>query len=284
MDTCLRCFSYACLFALSAGQFLTEEVDSHGGLSMLQRQAAIPKPWESNVYIIGNYHKSGVHMTGGIFFKIFFSLGMTTSSAGNMVYPCSLLNTCFNPDAHVLQVTDMFDPSYAQKVREKHQKPVFASIAVRDPLMMVASAYCYHHEGQEPLNANFPSKVIKQLGFEEGTNFTAQRMLPFIHKMADSFEDPSIHAIKFERLVESSESFDLEVKKLIDFMFPKLLSSSQRQAALEASWSYDLRRNNLDPGHTNSKDCEQTALKATDKMDPVLLRSLHELRERLGYH
>eukprot|EP00434_Breviolum_minutum_P017796 symbB.v1.2.015707.t3/scaffold1182.1/size133383/2 len=96
--------------------------------------------------------------------------------------------------------------------------------------------------------------------------------------MADSFEDPSIHAIKFERLVESSESFDLEVKKLIDFMFPKLLSSSQRQAALEASWSYDLRRNNLDPGHTNSKDCEQTALKATDKMDPVLLRSLHELR------
>lgn len=80
------------------------------------------------------------------------------------------------------------------------------------------------------------------------------------------------------------ESFDLEVKKLIDFMFPKLLSSSQRQAALEASWSYDLRRNNLDPGHTNSKDCEQTALKATDKMDPVLLRSLHELRERLGYH
>ena len=80
------------------------------------------------------------------------------------------------------------------------------------------------------------------------------------------------------------ESFDLEVKKLIDFMFPKLLSSSQRQAALEASWSYDLRRNNLDPGHTNSKDCEKTALKATDKMDPVLLRSLHELRERLGYH
>lgn len=80
------------------------------------------------------------------------------------------------------------------------------------------------------------------------------------------------------------ESFDLEVKKLIEFMFPKLLSSSQRQAALEASWSYDLRRNNLDPGHTNSKDCEQTALKATDKMDPVLLRSLHELRERLGYH
>ena len=46
-----------------------EEVDSHGGLSMLQRQAAIPKPWESNVYIIGNYHKSGVHMTGGLFFS-----------------------------------------------------------------------------------------------------------------------------------------------------------------------------------------------------------------------
>lgn len=94
----------------------------------------------------------------GIFFKIFFSLGITESLVGNMVYPCSLLNTCFNPDAHVLQVTDMFDPSYAQKVREKHQKPVFASVAVRDPLMMVASAYCYHHEGQEPLNTNFPSK------------------------------------------------------------------------------------------------------------------------------
>ena len=45
-----------------------EEVDSHGGLSMLQRQAAIPKPWESNVYIIGNYHKSGVHLTGGLSF------------------------------------------------------------------------------------------------------------------------------------------------------------------------------------------------------------------------
>ena len=28
--------------------------------------------------------------------------------------------------------------------------------------------------------------------------------LPRIPRMADSFEDPSIHAIKFERLVESS--------------------------------------------------------------------------------
>ena len=94
----------------------------------------------------------------GIFFQIFGSLGITGEFVGNMVYPCSLVNTCFNPDAHILQVTDMFDPSYAQKEREKHQKPVFASVAVRDPLMMVASAYCYHHAGQEPMNTNFPSK------------------------------------------------------------------------------------------------------------------------------
>ena len=69
-------------------------------------------------------------------------------------------------------------------------------------------------------------------------------------------------------------------------MFPSsVISSSQRQAALEATWSYDLRRNpNKEPGHTNSQDCEQKALKATSKIDPVLLSSLHELRERLGYH
>lgn len=280
----------------AAGQLLTEEVDFHGGVSMIQRQQrqvlveSREKPWDVHRYVLANFHKSGVHLTAGIFFSIFAALGIPPTLLGNVVYPCSLVNTCFNSDAPVRQMTDSYNASYAQQERKQNNRPLYTAIAVRDPLVMVASAYCYHRDGHEPLNKLVPEKELHGLGFEDGAQFTADRILPFIQNMVGLVgDDPAnrTHVLSFERLTESSESFDKEVRHFMDFMFPDhLITEDERQQALKAARAFDARRNPsaTERRHSNSKDCERKALAASLQMKPNMLRTLHELRARLGYN
>lgn len=287
---------FAVFLVASAGQLLTEEVDFHGGFSMIQRQQrqvlveSRPKPWDVHCYVLANFHKAGVHLTAGIFFSIFAALGVPPTSVGNVVYPCSLVNTCFNSDAPVRQMTDSYDASYAQKERkQKNRAPLYTAISVRDPLVMVASAYCYHGDGHEPLNKLVPEKELHGLGFADGAQFTADRILPLIQDIVGSLDDPAnhTHVLSFERLTESSESFDKEVQDFMDFMFPDdLITEDERQQALKAATAFDARRNPsaTEMGHSNSKDCERKALAAILQMKPGMLRTLHELRAKLGYN
>lgn len=291
----VSCKFFAILLVVSAGQLHTEEVDFHGGFSMIQRQqrqvlVERPKPWDLHRYVLANFHKAGVHLTAGIFFSIFGALGVPLTSVGNVVYPCSLVNTCFGSDAPVRQMTDSYNASHAQQERkEKNRAPMYTAVSVRDPLVMVASAYCYHRDGHEPLNKLVPEKELHGLGFADGAQFTADRILPFIQDMVESLDDPAnkTHALSFERLTESSESFDKEVQDFVDFMFPDdLITEDERQQALKAATAFDARRNPsaMEMRHSNSKDCERKALAASSQMTPGMLRTLHELREKLGYH
>lgn len=47
-------------------------------------------------------------------------------------------------------------------------------MSVRDPIRMAASAYCYHHEGQEATNELLPVKDLQRLGVLEGTALAAE--------------------------------------------------------------------------------------------------------------
>eukprot|EP00435_Cladocopium_sp_Y103_P071473 s96_g37.t1 len=179
-------------------------------------------------------------------------------------------------------MTDSYNASYAQQDRKQNNRPLYTAIAVRDPLVMVASAYCYHRDGHEPLNKLVPEKELHGLGFEDGAQFTADRILPFIQNMVGLVgDDPAnrTHVLSFERLTESSESFDKEVRHFMDFMFPDhLITEDERQQALKAARAFDARRNPsaTERRHSNSKDCERKALAASLQMKPNMLRTLHE--------
>ena len=197
---------------------------------MVQRQALPvipagrqkPKPWEVNNYIVASYHKAGVTLSEHLALKILNILGAPMEVLGHVEYPCyslrkdGLSQVCYNLDAPFRLYTDSFNASLkSAEQRKSGNKKVLVAGLVRDPLEMVASAYCYHHDGQEFGNWIFPVQDIMQMGPEEGTEVTAKALLPLAEWMTSVFENPDNNTLRleFDDLTKSSTGFDLGVQR-----------------------------------------------------------------------
>ena len=197
---------------------------------MVQRQALPvipagrqkPKPWEVNNYIVASYHKAGVTLSEHLALKILNILGAPMEVLGHVEYPCyslrkdGLSQVCYNLDAPFRLYTDSFNASLkSAEQRKSGNKKVLVAGLVRDPLEMVASAYCYHHYGQEFGNWIFPVQDIMQMGPEEGTEVTAKALLPLAEWMTSVFENPDNNTLRleFDDLTKSSTGFDLGVQR-----------------------------------------------------------------------
>ena len=68
------------------------------------------------------------------------------------------------------------------------------------------------------------------LGPQEGLVYVAERLLPFVQNMTEVFENPFNDTLRlhYERMTSSSEGFDQEMKKMVDFLFKGLISPEQR--------------------------------------------------------
>ena len=197
---------------------------------MVQRQALPvipvgrqkPRPWEVNNYIVASYHKAGLVLLETLVFKILDILGAPMEVRGHVEYPCyssrkdGLSKVCYNLDAPFRLYTDSFNASLkSAEQRKSGNKKVLVAGLVRDPLEMVASAYCYHHDGQEFGNWIFPVQDIMQMGPEEGTEVTAKALLPLAEWMTSVFENPDNNTLRleFDDLTKSSAGFDLGVQR-----------------------------------------------------------------------
>ena len=204
--------------------FILFPAESSHCVSMMQRQALPltqrpkPKPWEVNNYIVANYHKAGVYLSNSLARTIFEILDAPDAAFGHVEYPCDPGNplTCWNMEAPVRIYTDAFNASVksAELLKSKGKKLLVAGF-VRDPLEMVASAYCYHHVGQELSNVLFPVAKIMQMGLKEGTELTAETLFPLAEWMASVFEHPDQNTLRLEldEMTNSSTGFDLGVQR-----------------------------------------------------------------------
>ncbi len=260
-----------------------------------------PKAWDLHDYLTANYHKTGVYLTNKIHNAIFTILGAEDGAMGALEYACYYDTSkplCWNTHAPILRFTDGFNASW----RGSHtgSKPMLVAGSVRDPLEMVASAYCYHHEGKELANYLIPVAELLVLGLEPGTELTAKYMLPIVEWMASVFADPDNATLRltFEEFTKSSESFDASVNRLLDHYFgagDDLISESERSQIREAVKQFDTHRNpmttyksynthlSLSTDHSSDPECKRNASKAVLKMDPILLKKYQELQRRLGY-
>lgn len=278
-------------------------VDECLSVSMVQTKTHLQpqvKPWHVYDYLTANYHKTGVFMTNEIHDTIFTILGAAEDGAmGTLEFPCywhaPVPPLCKNMDAPILRFTDGFNASW--KAAHTGIKPRKVAGTIRDPLQMVASAYCYHHEGKEIVNVLMPVKELLVLGPEPGTELCARWMLPVIEWMASVFADPDnlTLALTFEEFTNSSEGFDASVNRLLDHYFgtgDDLISKDQRSQIQEAVKEFDENRNpaidfnivnSLSTTHSSDPECKKKASDAVMKMDPVLLKKYQELQRRLGY-
>eukprot|EP00438_Fugacium_kawagutii_P007925 Skav203707 [mRNA] locus=scaffold259:461375:462486:+ [translate_table: standard] len=267
-------------------------------VSMVQRQALPvtpmgrqkPKPWEVNNYIIASYHKAGVYLSNSLTRTIFSVLAAPPEALGHVQYPCyDDAPTCSNMDAPVLMYTDSFNASveFVRRLKSGSKRLLVAGF-VRDPLEMVASAYCYHHDGQEWENKLFPVPEIMQMGPEQGTQVSAESLLPLVEWMASVFAHPDKDTLRLELddQIKSSEGFDLGVSRLLDHFFgtgTDLISKHERFLISQEAKLSDPNRNSdattflntssqrLQQHHSNTA-CKEIAHSVLHKsLSPALL-------------
>lgn len=282
---------------------------------MVQRQALPvipagrqkPKPWEVNNYIVASYHKAGVTLSEHLALKILNILGAPMEVLGHVEYPCyslrkdGLSQVCYNLDAPFRLYTDSFNASLkSAEQRKSGNKKVLVAGLVRDPLEMVASAYCYHHDGQELGSWLFPVQDIMQMGPGEGTEVTAKALLPLVEWMTSVFENPDNNTLRleFDDLTKSSAGFDLGVQRLLDHFFgagTDLISKPERFHITEAAKELDANRNpeattvrsptsHRFREHSSNPVCKEVAHSILHKsLNPALFARYKDLQRRLGY-
>ncbi|CAE7709819.1 NSUN2, partial [Symbiodinium pilosum] len=244
---------------------------------------AEPKLWEDHRYLAATYHKSGSWLLYKLTHQIFESLGAADKDFGFVS-----LNSSQNLDAPILYMEGVYSAKVAElERRASGAKGIRAAGCVRDPLAMIASAYCYHHRGEELSNPEMdPEDKVPSMGPNEGTAYMALQMLSSIQNMVEAFKSPQpedTHLVRFETISRSSKDFDHEVEKLLDFWLPGLAPEHRELARAAASLADLNRYPTEDVAHTNSPDCEALALAAAERMPGALLSQYRSFQRRLGY-
>jgi len=267
-------------------------------MSMLQQKTHLDRneaSWKVNNYIMAAYHKAGVYLSKALQLIIFHEeLGEPKEDLGQWITPCYTF--CQNLKAPSRLLVDNLNASLLTKLRRAAwPKRTLVSGLTRNPLTMVASAYCYHHEGQEPENQLMDTPLLMSLGLEEGTNATARLLLPQVEYMASVFAEPDNDTLRlrYEDFVKSSESFDQQISTLLDFFFgtgEDLITDAQRLSIKEAAKTEDEKRNpeatydeSRNRSHGSNDKCKALAEAVLPKIEPSLLARYHELQHRLGY-
>ena len=181
------------------------------------------RPWEQYRYVTCSHHKAGVDLWGWLTKKVFEGLGLNmTQDFGCWNFECDGLAkiVCYNREAPVRSEMDCCSLDSVQNEQAAYPwQPMRVANTVRDPLDMVASAYCYHHRGMEWYYPVYGGVEVMNMGLHEGVRFMAQKMLDVAANMTSLHENPHVetHALRFEIMSATSAGFDAEVEKLIDF-------------------------------------------------------------------
>ena len=282
------------LLALCTVSMAQEECE----VSFVQTQTRLrrSKPWDDHVYWVGTHHKAGSQLLRNIMRHAFDGLGASYSchvhaeTQSNVTSVGSRHYCPEVPDCQILwdNVASLASLELARARASSRGNSSRGAHIVRNPRHMLASSYCYHHRGQEAQSpvSHFPEILF--MGPHEGMMTLWPDTSRFIHDMAKLFEDKDgVYHVRYERLTESSASFDQQVRGLFDFLFGGLVSRSEVEVIAEAAKAEDLNREQSMTDHaeehTNSDECMDAALQALPSLDQSVLTQLEDLMVRLGY-
>jgi len=245
------------------------------------------KPWHLHNYVGFCHHKAGVYLLSELWVLSFMALGAKKSDMGMWMQPCYSPQACYSPKAPIQFWVDMYSAEKAQRTREAAGNRGLRVVGiVRDPISMIASAYCYHHRGKEMNNwFFFPARLLLLLGPKEGLKFVAERMVPMMENLTSAFEHQSNDTFRldYEKVVGSSETFDQQMNQMIDFLFGDQISAAERSKVLNATQWADLNRHPRADDHGNDEACEEEVRQYVPTLPPDLLSQYRSYQQRLGY-
>ena len=178
------------------------------------------KPWEVHRFYTCEHHKAGVDLLRDIETSVFSALGLDMSKDfGIWTAFCvpEFPEFCYNPEAKVRIAMDICSLKTVQLEREAASpQRLLVAGTVRDPLDMVASAYCFHHAWGEWFNPTFekPQFKVEFMEVQEGVEFMARNLLEVMANMTSIHDHPDsdTHRVTFETITRSSQDFDEEVR------------------------------------------------------------------------
>ena len=242
-----------------------------------------PKPWDVYWYLVGTNHKAGTVLLRSMTGRMFLVLGATYSCQVQLPGEWGLITTdglhsCSNSDAHIRFDKDLC-PQSLQKLRQISGGAMRAVTMIRDPAVILASAYCYHHRGQEyglqpaPGREPWPWPGIMSMGPAEGMATLSDGMFGVLDCMTESVEiaGNDTLVVRYEDVTRSSQDFDRTARQMVDFLFGGLISNEDRGQMLVEVQKEDLHRG-IDwesAQHTNAAGCEQEALEVLPSLTAV---------------
>jgi len=255
------------------------------------------KPWDHHLYLVGTRHKAGSQVLRNIMHLAFDALGANLSCQEH-IFTNSIITTtgghhkCYSEPHIPIHWDNSCEDTILhlnRRIGAEISKPFRGVHIIRDPLQMVASAYCYHHRGNEKWNVFNAPPNIMEMGYEEGVPAVAGTMLPTVKAMVKAYQasGTDFHVVRYEDLTRSSQSFDYNVAQLFDAMFGGLITDSEMTTIKELAKQEDLHHGEigLSAGndHVSDDEDKKLAAAALDLIDPDLLKQYHELQRVLGY-
>jgi hypothetical protein len=322
LDKSLTCLS--CLACLAFASGIAEPRDSlndceDDGLDsaafllqthqkLLKQAIESVKPWDSHLYLVGVRHKAGSQLLRNTMRKVFDTLGasdscrvceggvsiITTNGSTHMEGGKSVADVCSQkPDCTIRWHNCNLDGTALTEHRQLASKkgiPLRAVHIIRDPLQMVASAYCYHHAGNEMPGSPSAPPNIMELNATEGVPLVAVRMLPVCQAMASAHAVHNIsddYVVRYENMTRSSADFDYGVASMFDFLFENMITANERERIEAVARTEDLNSQLYngfsDAGHVSDADCKERAQKALRLIPEPLNSTYRELQAVLGY-
>mmetsp|Transcript_34035 Transcript_34035/g.76380 ORF Transcript_34035/g.76380 Transcript_34035/m.76380 type:complete len:308 (+) Transcript_34035:94-1017(+) len=265
------------------------------GLHVKALQEPHAKPWDIHLYLVGAHHIAGGNLNRKIMKWAFDFLGANYSCQQHDYQHATITteggeHKCYeSPGCRIHWDNSLSLPVVQEKRELAGSAGLRAVQSVRDPVMMLASAYCYHHRGEELGNPIATWPDIMQMGPLDGMKDIFPVMFLIIEQMVQIYEnsEDDMYNSRLEDLMESSASFDASVKRIFDHMFGDLITSEQHEQIRELAKAEDVNRGAKngrtahDDNHTQS-DCENVALEVLLK-HAWMYEPLQKLAEHIGY-
>ncbi|CAK9086983.1 unnamed protein product [Durusdinium trenchii] len=242
----------------------------------LTRRKASENVLDKRLYVVGTNHKAGSQLLRNTMHWAFDILGATDSCQyGTTGMPITskpgFKEECTEHPTPIRFHNHINGPDLTEIRKEAASKGGLRGVMIiRDPLDMLASAYCYHHRGEEN-NLGLSPDGITEMEPEVGVPMMASYMQTPMQWMtsAHAIADPEMLVVRYEKFTKSSKAFDDTVKEILTHLFGNEITEKQKQQILDAVAVEDVNRGLTDgfsepPGLANHTNDEEEMAKARD--------------------
>lgn len=250
------------------------------------------------VFMMGSFHKTGTNLFRQA--ARFFNSVVNISHCANRGCVANK-NKCDDPEFHHNKWWHWLDgkntvflcdteTSTIKRLEFRSNDNLRGVMVIRDPLAMLVSGYVYHKNAIHDCGACAGKcQQFKEMSVLDGLRIQTECTKRSVASILDTYrmaqKNLNLKIIRFEDLMESSDSFDEEMKTIFAHLTGGCMAGEEEFVEIAAN--LDLRRNPNPPGrdlagrHISPKDEVEEAMKLV--LENELDKEFHNARSEMRY-